>query len=310
MSVPWLLGLYCLLILLISLAGGLVPLLMKITHRWMEFMLSFVAGVMLGVGVLHLLPHALLERPPSLGIGAVMLCLLAGIMLMFLVERFSCYHHHDVPSEGEVLRTGTADHRTARGHAADGGPRRTSHANGGHAHDVTWGGAALGLSLHSMLAGIALAASVVTDALHGHPSPALAGFGTFLVICLHKPFDSMTVTTLFRRSGTSMLWGHLINGLFALAVPCGVLLFYIGIGAAGLHESATLSVALAFSAGVFLCIAMSDLLPELQFHQHDRVKLTAALLTGLAVAYLSGIADAHTHRSTGVHPHADVQQLR
>jgi len=34
-----------------------------------------------------------------------------------------------------------------------------------------------------------------------------------------------------------------------------------------------------------MCIALSDLLPELQFHDHDRGKLSAALLLGLALAY-------------------------
>jgi zinc and cadmium transporter len=41
--------------------------------------------------------------------------------------------------------------------------------------------------------------------------------------------------------------------------------------------------ALAFSAGTFLCIALSDLLPELQFHSHDRLKLSLALLAGMAL---------------------------
>jgi zinc and cadmium transporter len=41
--------------------------------------------------------------------------------------------------------------------------------------------------------------------------------------------------------------------------------------------------ALAFSAGTFLCIALSDLLPELQFHSHDRFKLSVALLAGVGL---------------------------
>ena len=41
--------------------------------------------------------------------------------------------------------------------------------------------------------------------------------------------------------------------------------------------------ALAFSAGTFLCIALSDLLPELQFHTHDRIKLSVALLAGFVL---------------------------
>ena len=34
-----------------------------------------------------------------------------------------------------------------------------------------------------------------------------------------------------------------------------------------------------------MCIALSDLLPELQFHQHDRLKLSVALLLGVALAW-------------------------
>jgi hypothetical protein len=58
---------------------------------------------------------------------------------------------------------------------------------------------------------------------------------------------------------------------------------------------------LAFSAGTFLCISLSDLLPELQFHQHDRVKLSLALVAGLGIAYAAGKLEAVTHSS---HSHA------
>jgi zinc and cadmium transporter len=74
-----------------------------------------------------------------------------------------------------------------------------------------------------------------------------------------------------------------------LAIPLGVGIFYFGLmreaaDASGDPASLIAAYALSFSAGTFLCIASSDLLPELQFHQHDRVKLSAALVLGLAVA--------------------------
>ncbi len=49
---------------------------------------------------------------------------------------------------------------------------------------------------------------------------------------------------------------------------------------------AWVGAALAFGAGTFLCIASADLLPELQFHSHDRVTLSLALLAGIGVAVL------------------------
>ena len=57
---------YCLLILLASIGGGLIPVYIRLTHRRMELILSFVSGVMLGIGLLHLLPHAWAERAKAL----------------------------------------------------------------------------------------------------------------------------------------------------------------------------------------------------------------------------------------------------
>jgi zinc and cadmium transporter len=55
--------------------------------------------------------------------------------------------------------------------------------------------------------------------------------------------------------------------------------------------------ALAFSAGTFLFIALSDLLPEVQFHRHDRVPLLLALVLG--VAFMGGIGLLEGHHRDG-----------
>src|SRR5207237_706072 len=78
--------------------------------------------------------------------------------------------------------------------------------------------------------------------------------------------------------GWSRYSRHLVNGLFALANPVGVLLFHFGASQSSINGQLFLGSALAFAAGTFLCIATSDLLPELQFHSHDRGKLSLALL--------------------------------
>ncbi|MFB3137829.1 MAG: hypothetical protein ACE10B_01235, partial [Phycisphaerales bacterium] len=62
MSPIALLVMYCGLILAASLIGGWVPLLIRLTHERMELAVSFVSGVMLGVALLHLLPHAWMQR--------------------------------------------------------------------------------------------------------------------------------------------------------------------------------------------------------------------------------------------------------
>lgn len=281
---------YCLLILLVSIAGGMIPIWIRLTHRGMECAVSFVAGVMLGIGLLHMLPHALEQAsasvlPPAAANMRVMLWLLAGLLTMFFIERFFCFHHHEVEN-GEV----------SCHHGPEGDPDHS------HGHKLSWSGAALGLTLHSVIAGVALAASVA----HGHETIRLAGFGTFLVIILHKPFDSMTIATLMAHSGWSLTWRHVVNGLFALAIPLGILIFRFGLmGEASGGE--TLSHALAFAAGTFLCIALSDLLPELQFHDHDRGKLSAALLLGLALAWGISQLESTTHSHPPALPDAVLE---
>jgi len=269
---------YCTFILAASVAGGMIPVWFRLTHRGMQIAVSFVAAMMFGVALMHLLPDAVVEAQSSTddnvaAIRNVCMAVLGGWLTMFLIERFFCFHHHDVESDvaGELHPHEACEHH--------------------HHHDLNWTGAAIGLTLHSLLAGVALGASVVESA----PESRLAGLATFLVIVLHKPFDSMTLGMLMARGGWSMPWRHVVNGLFALAVPMGAAAFYLGISgdAAG---GPALGYALAYSAGLFFCISLSDLLPELQFHDHDRVKLTVALLTGLAFAYGVGHLETLVHR--------------
>jgi zinc and cadmium transporter len=280
---------YCLLIIAASVVGGMIPQWVRLTHRGMQIALSFVAAMMLGVGMWHMLPHALAEARLADAAGtssatatgaaesadqSVLLWMVAGCITMFFIERFFCFHHHDVETD-------------STGHVHE--HEESCHHH--HGHDVTWSGAVLGLTLHSMLEGVALAASLG----HEHGKVAIAGLGTFLVIFLHKPFDSMTIAVLMARGGWSPQWRSIVNGLFALAIPLGAALVFAGI-ASGAGPGQTVAKALAFSAGTFLCISLSDLLPELQFHDHDRVKLSVALLAGLALAFGIGRLETLAHR--------------
>ena len=82
-------------------------------------------------------------------------------------------------------------------------------------------------------------------------------------------------------------------------IPAGVLLFCVGtLGFLPVSPGSWTAAALAFSGGTFLCIALSDLLPELQFHSHDRVQLSVALLAGFALMAATAMAEPpslHAH---------------
>jgi len=181
--------------------------------------------------------------------------------VMFFVERFLCFHHHEAPGDDA-------------GHVGHGAA---------HGHQLTWTGAAIGLTVHSLVSGTALAAAVLAS--DGGAGLGPVGLGVFLAIVLHKPFDSMTLGALMAVGHRSPASRHLVNGAFALVVPIAAALFATGVGRATGQQAWLVSSALAFSAGTFLCISLSDLLPELQFHRHDRIKLSVALLIGLAVAW-------------------------
>jgi zinc and cadmium transporter len=266
---------YCALVVAASVAGGLLPALLRLTHRRLEIALSFVSGVMLGVALLHLLPHALLEQAahdPAGGLAhaqieRVLQWLLAGFLAMFLLERAFAFHHHEIPGAAPVA------------HACDARGRSRHH------HVVTWTGAAIGLAAHGVTEGVALAASLASAA-HGtaHAEAGASGLATFAVILLHKPFDSITIGTLMAAGSQPARRRHAVNALFALAVPAGAMLFELGFFSSQ-GSGLVIAAALAFSAGTFLCISLSDLLPELQFHRHDRGVLTVALVLGLAVAW-------------------------
>lgn len=275
--IPWLVVAYTLLVLCASLLGGMLPLLVRFTHARMQFAVSFVAGVMLGVGFLHMLPHALRETHDA---RLTMLWVLVGFLITFFVQRFLLVHQHVTPDEAADAHAhhhGEASQHLCEGH----------HHPGDHDHDLlaepfTWSGAAAGLALHSLISGIALAAAYESQRKL-HP---WAGAATFLAIVIHKPFDALTIITLMTAGGWPKRWCHVANGLFSLAIPVGVLVFYGSWFGLGGDQTRWLGYALSLSAGTFLCIAASDLLPEMQFHSHHRGELSLWLLGGVGLAYL------------------------
>jgi zinc and cadmium transporter len=305
MTATTLLILYPAVIVVASLIGGLVPSLFRFSHRGLQFVLSTIAGVMLGVGLFHMLPHAIMIRaeaaPGEIGHGLLdplMLWAVLGFVTLFLLERFFHFHQHEPDQDpGSVAACDHPGHdHSGHAHAAPAaGERRTA---------IGWFGALVGLGVHSILEGVALAASVAVGFSHGGDAAgALAGLATFLVILFHKPFDSLTLATLMRRSGAPLRLRILANVLLAALVPAGVGIFLVG--AAGGRTDEIAAPVLAFSAGMFLCIASSDLLPELQFHRHDRVGLSAALIAGLALAFGLARLEASTHvHAPGVHDHS------
>ncbi|MCA9173775.1 MAG: ZIP family metal transporter [Planctomycetales bacterium] len=318
-----LLLIYCVCIVMASLAGGYLPSVLRLTHLRMQVTMSLVAGMMLGVALLHMIPHAAEQASVRTVSGSALL----GILVMFFLLRvFHVHHYHDVPDdEGRACPAGLAheplehethdhddcghDHSHDHDHAApadkpNGGPsgklrhshsHSHDHAHGEHdhqgAHQLTWTGLLVGLAIHTLLDGIALGAAVAAAGTNW-----LAGFGTFLAIALHKPLDALSITALMRAGGWPMPTRTMVNISFAMMCPLGAVLHRFGETQLG-DQGQMVGCTLGFSAGFFICIALGDLLPEVAFHSHDRLKLSIAMVVGVLLAVLVELVHLQTHRS-------------
>jgi zinc and cadmium transporter len=276
------LGAFCLAIVTVSVLGGILPLATVLTHTRLQVYLSFSAGAMLGAAFFHMLPESV-----RLGSAGTIPWAAFGLLALFFLERFFSFHHHESHERAE----GTPCHDAGtHSRATDGadvaalapellpGPQSSKAENA-----LRWSSAAFGLAIHSLVGGIALASAVGADD-SARARVGATALGVFVATLLHKPADALTITSLMLQAGTSRWSAYAVNVGFALMIPLGVMVFALGVG--GLSPSRAASwtaAALAFSAGTFLCIALSDLLPELQFHSHDRLKLSIALLVGLSL---------------------------
>ena len=146
-----LLVVYCVLIVTASLLGGWLPFLMQLTHRRMQLLMSFVGGLMLGVALLHLIPHALAEAKSvqlsdshrdsdshsdadsdnhsdsssdshsDSDIDRVVYAVVAGVLLtFFMIRLFHVHQHGHEVGDGHEHHADTCDH----------GPHEHAHPTG------------------------------------------------------------------------------------------------------------------------------------------------------------------------------------
>lgn len=297
MTTTTLLIAYCVAIVCVSVTGGWLPTRLRLTHLQMQIVMSLVAGMMLGVALLHLLPHAAEHLGNTRWLSG---SLLAGVLLMLFLLRFSHVHHHgggDEPHECDITFAHEHDH--------DHEPRTDQTASTVHSpatrSRLSGIGLFAGLAVHTLFDGVALAASVAADADHGHGTVTLFGLGTFLAVVLHKPVDAMSITSVMRAGGWSHRCQMLMNLGFAAVCPLGVLAFWLGTSQSD-SQSLIVGSALAFSAGAFLCISLTDLIPEALSHSHDKIKLSSALLAGSALAVGIELLPGHSHATANTPP--------
>lgn len=229
---------------LATLVGGLaVVRLLQGRASVMRLISGLAAGYLLSFTLVRMIPEAM-EQP---GGETNAWWVLGGYLLVHVLEHGITLHFH----YGEETHT-------------DGGPL---------------GGilALVGLSLHSLMDGMALAAAMSTH----------SGLGAlmFMGILLHRVPEGATIASIFLARGF---------GSRAAVGAAGVLALASLIGASGLgFFHAPIGPVLGLSAGLALYVASSDLLPEVQ--KESGMRSTLALLAGLALFLVSARLAPHQH---------------
>ena len=283
---------YAFIVAALSLIGAAVPLRFRFGHAQLQVYLSLAAGALLGAALFHLLPEASEHIHGDFGLPAIV-----GIGLVFLLQRYLAPHSHEPLDALHSHPDHDPEHEL--------NDRQTHHHP--HARPLVTGVVAiLALSIHSFFDGVAIGAAIGVPAGPGAP----VAFAVFLSVLIHKPMDGLSVSVLLLNAGTRArtLWS--IQALYAALVPIGASAFMATRGAIA-EPSVFVGYTLAFSAGTFLAIALTDLLPELHFHAHDRHKLSFALLFGLLVMWLTSlIGHGDSHREQPNAGHAEAVRSR
>jgi zinc transporter 1/2/3 len=248
--------------------GGAIPLSRRDEGRGTRFLglgNAFAAGIFLGAGMIHMLPHAG-EAWRALGWNYPIAYLLAVLAVVALL----LFEHVLLPeSAHEMVHHAPSGEPFAHAAQIDG--------RGGLAPYAVL----TALSIHSFLAGLALGAqSAVADALV-----------IFVAIVAHKSTAgfALGVSLVRNRMSASRAWRLLL--LFALATPLGILVGAVLDDAlVGPTQRAFEATFLALAAGTFTYVALLDILRD-EFHGPGDlwVKWSWVAAGSAAMAALAGL---------------------
>jgi zinc transporter, ZIP family len=232
--------------------GGLLALGRKeVSHRALCAMVSFAAGALLSVTVMHIAPEAM----ELAGIRAAVISLLIGIVVFYLIGRYVSY----------ICPACAAS-------AMD--------------HDRTY--LRLGillmiaLGIHSTMDGLAIAIGSEAVSINGAVDKNLAVLILFAV-SYHKIPEGLALTSIARLAGFSRSKALITAILIELTTGLGA---FIGL-LVGHVSSFWMGVVLAHAGGSFLYIVGFALLTE--WKEHEKTSIIMYLVMGFMVILLTNM---------------------
>lgn len=230
--------------MLSALVGGMVAVRAR---RSVGVIIAVGAGIRIGAAFFDLIPEAAHHLGSSL--DTVMIFTAFGFLAFYVVEKLTTLHvGHEAATE-------------------------IDHDQASHRHVGIIG--ASGMSLHSFLDGVALAAGLVVG----------GGLGLVIatVVVIHRFSDGIGIVSFMFASRQSLRETYRWVAVVAVAPVLGVILGVL----IPLPDEA-LGAMLATFAGFFLYIGAAELLPEA--HRTDRSRwIVMATLAGVVAIYLFSV---------------------
>jgi ZIP family zinc transporter len=235
-----------------ALAGGFLAL-RAVTH--VGLIIAAGAGIRIGAAYFDLIPESVEHLGGSLDLAMIFTAL--GFLAFYAIEKLTALH---------------VGHETAT---------ELEHGDSAHRHVGFIG--SIGMSLHSFLDGVALAAGLAVG----------GGLGLVIafVVVVHRFSDGIGIVSLLLASRTPRAEMYRWVGLVAVAPVAGMI-----VGLLLPIPDGMLGAMLAIFAGFFLYIGAAELLPEA--HRNDRSRwVVVATLIGVAAIYgfsvFAGAVGAH-----------------
>jgi zinc and cadmium transporter len=254
-----------------SLLGGLLSVLfaaaltLNTRVSWVQMLISYAIGALLGAAFLNALPEALeLSGNPA----QITATVLFGILLFFILEKLVLWRHcHMEECEAHDPL-----------HGATTAPAAHSHDHGRSGMLIM-----LGDTFHNFVDGILIAAAFMVD--------VQLGIVTAIAIIAHEIPQEAGDFLILLNSGYTRRQALLFNLLSSAATLIGGMLTYFMLQ----DMNHLLPSLLGLAAASMIYVAMSDLIPGL--HRRPEIKATVQqvvlIMLGISSIWLAGSLFGH-----------------